>query len=238
MTTAVEKRKAATKPLTHWLAHYQPGTVIAVDEDGEEHPITITRSKQKWNIAAKAIESVDAVTVRCLDKDGGILATRKLRTVEVVQSEEEGASTPATPGGFDVTAVVSIVAKEFRETTAVMREMVADVVRAQAQMLKDMGERHSASEKALQDAREQIMLEREERLTEREEIAAKAEADAADKIEREDKAQEQALVMKVLDLAGPKIMEVVGKSMNGAAPAKTISSALPAPPAPVKKPDA
>jgi hypothetical protein len=43
--------------------------------------------------------------------------------------------------------------------------------------------------------------------------------------------------MKVLDLAGPKIMEVVGKSMNGAAPAKAIAAA-PAPPVPPVKKDA
>jgi hypothetical protein len=235
MTTR-EAVKTAAKSLTHWLAHYQPATVIAVDEDGEEHPIKVTKQKQKWNIAAKAIESVDAVTVRLVDADNAILATRKLRTVEIVQSEEENAATPATAGGYDVTAVVQCVAREVREavseSTRAMREMVADVVREQSKMIKDMSERHSAAEKALLEARELIMVEREERIAEREDDAAKAQA-AAENLEKREQAE---LVKSVIGLAmqNPDVVSKVVGAFNGKATTKVIAPAA----SPPVKPDA
>jgi hypothetical protein len=238
MPTSREKVQVATKPITHWLAHYAPTSVIAIDADGEEHEIAITKQKRKWDIVCKAIVSLDAVSVRLM-KDKAVVATRTLRTVDAPDVDAETAATPATAGGYDVTAVVQCVAREVREaiseSTKQLREMVGDVVRSQSQMLKDMAERHSAAEKALLDARETLMTEREERIAEREDLAANAEAKAEAEAERTEKAQEQALVMKVIELAGPKIMEKIASSMNGAAPAKAIA---PSPSPPVVKPDA
>jgi hypothetical protein len=197
--------------------------VIAVDADGQEHPIVVTKQKRKWDIAAKAVLEVDAVTVRAMSGEG-LLATRTLRTIDSPATEEETQATPATPGGYDVTAVVQCVAREVREaiseSTKQLREMVGDVVRSQATMLKDMSERHSASEKALQDAREQIMLEREERIAEREEAAATAEAES----EKAEKREQTELVKSVIGMAmqNPDIVKTVTGAFTNGKAAKAI----------------
>jgi hypothetical protein len=237
MSAAASKKNSANRPLTHWLAHWSPTSVIAVDADGQEHPIVVTKQKRKWDIAAKAVLEVDAVTVRAMSGEG-LLATRTLRTIDSPATEEETQATPATPGGYDVTAVVQCVAREVREavseSTKQLREMLGDVVRSQAAMLKDMSERHSASEKALLDAREQIMIEREERIAEREEAAAKAEAES-DKAEQREQTE---LVKSVIGMAmqNPDVVSKIAGAFNGKASPKVITQA--APPAPPVKPNA
>jgi 23S rRNA pseudoU1915 N3-methylase RlmH len=201
MSNQAPKKNSANRSITQWLAHWQPTSVIAVDADGEEHPIVVSKTqKRRWDIVAKAILEVDAVTVRAMS-DEGLLATRTLRTVDPAIDEAETSATPATAGGYDVTAVVQCVAREVREAIAddrkATREMLADVLKAHTQMLKDMSERHSASEKALLDAREQIMIEREERIAEREEAAERAAAEA----EKAEEKQQAELVKSVLQMA-------------------------------------
>lgn len=230
MTTR-EKITTATKPLTHWLAHYAPSTVIAVDADGEEHPIVVTKQKRKWDIVAKAVMAVDAVTVRAMSPEG-LLATRTLRTIEAPVGESETAATPATAGGYDVTAVVQCVAREVREAvsdaTKAMREMVSDVVREQSKMLKDMSERHSAAEKALLDAREQIMIEREERIAEREAEAERA----AQQVQESEARESRELVKNVIGMAmqNPDIVKTAMGALNGSKKVPAIAAPAPTPP--------
>lgn len=228
--SAPAKKQSANRPLTHWLAHWEPTSIIAIDADGQEHPIVVTKQKRKWDIAAKAVLEVDAVTVRAMS-DAGLLATRTLRTVEAGPVEEETQATPATPGGYDVTAVVQCVAKEVREAVTeafrAAQGMHATTTSELVMMVKQLGERHSQAEKALLEAREQIIIEREERIAEREAAAEQA----AERAEQEEKKEQIDLVKHVLGLAAqnPGLVKEFMGSMNGKA-AKTIAvAATPAP---------
>lgn len=126
------------------LKRARPAGVVAVDRKGADVHIALTGQRMRWERAAASVVKLDAVRVRMLDGDGGVIEVLDL----VDENERLDDVTGAAPKS-ELAALMRIALDAQDKAVARQQDLVRDVVTSAVELMKSATDRADKLERML-----------------------------------------------------------------------------------------
>jgi hypothetical protein len=108
--------------LQYWLARHKPHSLIAVDEDGKEYKLSVSKKKNRWSLVIKAVAACNAVKLMAYDADGSLGPCCDIdKRGEAIDEDEDPENFDPTaqtvPKGFDFASILATAMHQANENS-------------------------------------------------------------------------------------------------------------------------
>lgn len=100
--------------LQYWLARHKPHALVAVDEDGKEYKLSVSKKKNRWALVGKAVAACNAVKLMAYDEKGELVTSCDIqKNGEAAPDEDEEVelgfdpTAKTVPKGFDFASILA-----------------------------------------------------------------------------------------------------------------------------------